>query len=284
MEKKVNSQQHIGMISRGICAFAMMGALIAFNMLTTGCGGKKNLQPTPFPLPTEGPPSYDFSQLPPGVRANLSRLQGANPRFSQVAGPLMVGGKAHYYQVVRYNVAENKAAPGGEYSGPRPNWADATTLAMNSKHTVGGVELRGHAAAITSAEERSFILTNFGSIPMDKTDLTNGKNTEGGVINPIRGIALGATLKLLSTNPTVKRIDWVTGETSTYENWTRSRSNVRIEPGADGDKEPYLQINFNAGSDYLNSDGWNDYNGDPNLPPSASPDAYQTTGYLVEFE
>jgi hypothetical protein len=280
----VNSQQHI-LISRGVCAFCMIGALIAFNMLTTGCGGqKKTAVPTPVPLPSEGPPSYDFPTLPPGVQANLTRLKDANPRFSQVAGPLVLNGKAHYYQVVRYNVAENKAVSGPEYSGPRPNWADATTLAGNSKYTVGGVEMKGHSASITSVEERDFIVSKFSNVAMDRIDFNDGNSAQGGLRSPIRGLALGATLSLVSTFPAVKKINWLTQETGTYENWTRNRSNVPQAPGGDN-TEPYLQINTDGSTNSIsNIDGWNDYNGDANLPATAGPDAYQTTGYLVEFE
>jgi hypothetical protein len=285
MEKKVNSRQHTGIISRGACAFVAIVTLIGFNTLSTGCAGQKTKPtPTPVPLTPEGPASYDFPQLPPGVQANLSRLQGANPRFSQVAGPFVVEGKAHYYQVVRYNVAENKSASGGEYAGPRPNWADATTLANNSRYTVGGVELRGHPVSITSLEERDFIASKFSSVAMDKIDFTNGSNADAGLRSPIRGLALGATLNLVATFPAVKRINWLTRESAVYENWARNRSNVPQAPGGDN-SEPYLQINSDGSVDNIsNLDGWNDYNGDINISPVAGPNEYQTTGYLVEFE
>ena len=266
-------------IPRPSSYWGMGGCYLAFFSLTlmtlVGCSGKATT-PIPIETPPPGGTNTVDTNLPSVVVENLKRLEGTNPYFSEVVGPFAVNGKAHYYQVVRYNVAQNRA-PGSknDYSGAQPNWSDAATLASHSHYTPsGGAALMGHLGTLTSSEERDFLQANLANKVMDKTDYRNGKNNTNGLINALRGLALGGTLELTPTRAIPKKVNWVTGEQSDYENWARNTSSTRVEPGGDN-TEPYLQVNSSADiTAYSNTDGWNDYNGSDN----------QTTGYLVEFE
>jgi hypothetical protein len=285
MEKKVNSRQHIGIISRGACAFVAIVTLIGFNTLTVGCGGNpKKTTPSPnsgTEIIPPGQTTFDLDNIPSAQ--DISRLNGTTPYFSQIVGPFVINGKNHYYQAVRYNVGKNRAVgSNADYTGARPNWVNANVLAGISKYTVNGVTLNGHLATITSAEERNFIFNNLGNVATDKSDLLSN----GASRCAIRGLAIGATLTLISVNPVAQSINWVKSETSTYENWQRDSSRVQREPSGGDNTEPYLQINTNGDPNTVNNiDGWNDYNGDLKFKtPNPTVSDYQTAGYLVEFE
>jgi hypothetical protein len=267
-KRKVKSQRQPQRIAQKKNASFMVFASIGFSVCLVGCGGKTA---PPFgelvPSSTSTVVGEDLTKYP---TIDPTRLAGATPYSSPVAGPFSVAGKDHYYQAVRYNTARNK-------SKLHPNGLEAKILALASKYTTpSGTVLKGHAATITSAEERNFIVEKLGNVSVEKSDFVNDKDASQGLRSSIRGLVLGASINIAS-NPTrgiAKDVLWVTGESSDYENWTRDLGGQRSEPGG-SNTENYLQINsVGSPKNLVNTDGWNDYNGEEN----------QTNGYLVEFE